>query len=479
MSFVRTLVLLAVAAGLGAYLWFVEAPKVELEAKADLLLDFDPEAVEKLRLAYPDGSEIAFAKEGGDWKLTAPVVYPAENSVVENFFTTIRETKVERRMKKEEAGQLSAYGLEGERGSQARLEVTLAGGRALPAVVLGIATPVGYQAFARKEGSDEVLVIPLLLQSSAKKEPLEVRRKSMFPGADSTGIRRLSILKPDQKIELESRGEADWAMTSPVADSADAEAVRSLLDSMATIDAIGFYDGAAADRKAFGLEPGAGTLVHAEKADGSVVEFVIGNESAEAPAGNYLERTSDHQVVKAPDWVAKKFAPDANELRQRRLVSCRLDDIRRLTWTVDGDSFTVSRPGPGQPWTILPEIAGQVLNQAIVNNAVQALVTARADAVVGDAKSAEEMAAFALDKANARLDVEGTAGPCAALVAGVAPTTLIDETASGRPQGVKTYVIRDERRSAVMRASEHEYSRVAVKRPAFVEAAPAAAGDAH
>jgi len=472
-SFVRTLVLLVVAAGLGAYLWFVEAPKIEMEAKADLLLDFDPAEVEGMRLAYPDGTEIAVVKKDGDWRLTAPVDYLAENSVVENFFTTIRETRVERRLAKTEAGQLSSYGLEGERGSQARLELTLAGGKALPAVVLGIATPVGYQAFARKEGSDDVLVIPLLLQSSARKEPLDLRRKSMFPGADSTGVRKASIEKSGTKIELERRGEGEWAMTSPIADRADAEAVRSMLDSMATIDAIGFYDGDKADRKAFGLEPGTGTKLRVEKDDGSVVEFLVGNEAVDAPAGNYLERLSDHQVVKAPDWVAKKYLPEPNEFRQRRLLSCRLDDIRRLTWSVGGETFSIARDSPGKPWTISPEIAGQVLNQGIVENAVQGLVMARADAVVGDASGLAELAGYGLDKPEVRLDVEGAKGTCGSLIAGIAPVTLIDETASGRPQGVKTYVIKDDARSAVMRASEHEYSRLAMKRPAFVDAAPA------
>jgi hypothetical protein len=477
-SFVRTLVLLAVAAGLGAWLWLVEAPKVEEEAKAGFLLDFDPAAVEKLRLAYPNGTEIAFVREGEDWKMTAPVSYLAENSVVENFFQTIRDTKIERRLEAAEAGGLASYGLEGERGSQARIELTLKDGKPLPAVVLGIATPVGYQAFARREGSDEVLVIPLLLQSSAVKTPLDVRRKAMLPGSDSTGVRKVRIEKPGSTIELERRGESQWAMTAPVSDAADVEAVRSMLDSMATIDAIGFYDGDEVDRKAFGLETGTGTRVRAEKDDGSAVEFTVGNEAPDPPAGNYFERASDGQVAKAPDWVAKKFSPEPNELRQRRLLSCRLDEIRRLTWTVGGETFTIAREEHGKPWSITPEVAGQVLNQRIVDNAVQGLVAARADAVVGDAATLEDLARFDLDKPTVSLDVEGRSGPCAALVAGPAPTTLIDETASGRPQGTKTYVVKDDSRSAVLRASEHEFSRLAMKRPAFVEAAPAEGGGA-
>lgn len=475
MSFVRTLVLLLVAAGLGAYLWFVEAPKVAQEAKADLLLDFDPATIEKLRLAYPDGKEIALAKENGHWKMTAPVLYAADDTIVENLLRTIQETKIERRLAKGEAGQLSSYGLEGDRGSQARLEMTLAGGKALPAVVLGVTTPVGYQAFARREGSDNVLVIPLLLQSSARKEPDDIRLKQMFPGNDSSGVTKVTIEKGDQgatQIEVVRHGEADWTMTSPLTDSADTEAVRSMLDSMATIDAIAFYDGDKADRKAFGLDPG--TRLHVQKENGSTIDFAIGDDAKDAPAGNYVERLSDRQVVKVGDWVRKKFLPEPNELRQRRLLSCRTEDIRRMTWTFGGDTFTIARGDFGKPWTILPEVSGQVLNQAVVDNAVQGLAAARADAVVGDATSASDLPPYGLDHPTATLDVQGAKGPCASLSAGLAPTTHLDGTVGDRRQSVKTYLLKDAARSAVMRASEHEYSRVAMKRPEFVDAAPAA-----
>src|SRR5207253_2507668 len=61
-SFVRTLVLVAIALGLGAWLWFVEAPKAIQEAKKDFLADFDPAAVEKIQLSYTDQPQIEIVK---------------------------------------------------------------------------------------------------------------------------------------------------------------------------------------------------------------------------------------------------------------------------------------------------------------------------------------------------------------------------------------------------------------------------------
>ncbi len=471
MSFVRTLVLVAIAAALGAWLWFVEAPKVEEEAKRDFLLDFDPAAAEKLSLAYPDGSRIDVSREDGTWKLTAPMAYPADQSVVDNFLTTIKEAKIERRLARTEAGALATYGLEGEHGSQARLEVTLKGGKALPAVVLGIATPVGYQAFARREGDDEVLVIPLLLQSSAKKSPSDLRAKTMFPGTDSTGITHVVIDKPGEKIELELKGEDEWSMKAPIVDVADTESVRSMLDSIATVDALAFFDGAAADRKGFGLEDGA-TRFNAEQQGGSAIAFSIGKEATDPPAGWYFERSSDHQVIKAPDWVTKKLAPSATELRDKRLLSCKADDVRKLTWTIGGDTFTISRDAPGKPWSITPEVTGEVLNQRIVDNALQGLVLARADEVVADAAGDAELQHYGLDAPTAHLDVLSATGSCAALSAARAPEASPEQMPPGGRPPSAHYFVKNATRSAVLRASEHEYSRLAMKRPAFVESAP-------
>lgn len=473
MTFVRTLLLAAVAAGLGAWLYWVEVPGIQEEARRELLLEIDPDQVEGLRLAYPEGTAIEVVRQGESWTMTEPVDYAADASVVRNFLTTIQEAKIDRRLAAGESEALASYGLEGETGAQARIEVTLEGGKALPAVVLGNTTPVGYQAFARREDSDEVFVIPLLLQSSAKKEPDDLRKKTMFD-ADSTGVRRVTIEKPTERIELERRDDGSWAMLAPLSDAADDEAVRSLLDSMATIDALAFFDGDAVDRDAFGLDEGAIRFT-AERDEGADVAFTIGAPSTDPPAGNYFERLSDQQVVKAPDWVVTKFAPPAIELRDRRLVSCTADHIRSLAWTVDGESFTISRDGSGNSgWTIQPEIADQVLNQRIVNNAVDGLVLARADAVVGDAATDEELKTWGLDQPDARLEIVGADGPCATLTGVRAPeeAAAAAEEEPRRPAGPQAFYVRKDGRSAVLRASEHEYKRLAMKRVEFVDAAP-------
>ena len=471
-SFVRTLVLVAIVAGLGAWLWFVEAPKVLLEARKDYLVDVDTDDVEKIRLVYTDQPEIEVVKDGDGWKLVKPVEYPAEKSVIENFLKTMADAKIERRIEKEEVGPLASYGLEAD-GSQARIELTLEGGEQAPAVILGIATPVGYQAFARRDGSDEVLVIPLLLQSSARKNSLELRAKSMFPGVDTATIKRVTIERPGEKVELERKSEFAWDLKAPITDAADLESVRSMLDSIATIDAVAFYDGAEVDRTAFGLDDSA-TRFRATRDDGTEIAFRIGKAATDQPAGNYFERESDGQVIKSPDWVAEKFLPPVSELRERRFLSCKLDEIRSLKFTIAGDTFTLSREAVGKPWAIDPPVEHQILNQRIVDNALNGLVQARADEVVGDASTPADLAPYGLDQPAARLEVHGANGSCGALSGAADPANKDLPPPGTAPGGPKFFIKRDDR-TAVLRASQHEYSRIAMKRAEFVDVAKAPA----
>jgi len=266
-------------------------------------------------------------------------------------------------------------------------------------------------------------------------------------------------------------------MTSPVDDSADVESVRSMLDSIATIDAIAFFDGDQVDRKAFGLDENA-TTFHALRDDGSKIGFTIGKEATDQPAGNYFERESDHQVIKAPDWVAKKFSPPAAELRDRRLLSCRLDEVRSLRFTLAGETFTISREAVGKPWSIDPPVEGQVLNQRIVDNALSGLAQARADAVIGDVAPGGDLKPYALDAPVARLDVTGANGSCGSLSASPAPAPATPPQPGERPAPPK-YYIKSDARTAILQASQHEYSRISMKRGEFVETArPADAGKA-
>lgn len=468
MSFLRTSLIALLAIGLGLYIYAVEAPQMAMEAKGDHVIDIEPAEVEHMKLTYPDTGPLELARKDGSWRLTAPIDAAADNHIVDLFIGALRDAIVERRIPKAEAEALASYGLEGSTGTRARLELTMAGGKALPAIVVGNTTPVDFHAFVRVEGNDEVLVTPLIFHTSVKKTAFEFRNKTLLHVVPQT-IARLTIEKPGARIELEKDGNR-WKMLAPVSDRADAEAVRSLVSTMPDIEAIAYFEGAEIHRDKFGLDAPS-LSVTAGLDDGGKVAFTLGVADQEAPAGSYFERIQDGpgapqaspdvttgRVAKVADWVASTFGVNANDVRDRQLLDCAADQVVKMAYTRDGDTFTLGREGAGKPWTIEPAGEGAVV-QRITDNALQALIDLRGDSLIGDAADEASRATYGLDKPLARVELSDKNGPCGAITAG--------STAPGAATPV--FHLQSDDRTAVLTASASQMSRLSMRRAEFVE----------
>ncbi|HYB98013.1 MAG TPA: DUF4340 domain-containing protein [Candidatus Limnocylindrales bacterium] len=510
MSFVRTLIFALVAVALGAYIYLYETPKAEKEAKGEGVVEFDAAKASRVRLSYPDDSTIELEKDGGQWKLVAPIAAPADNNAVDRFLEGVRDTRIERRLKKEEVESLAAYGLDKPTGTQGRLEITLEDGTTVPPVIMGNTTPVDHFAFGRVEGSDDVLVTPLLIHTSIKKTPFDFRKKRLFD-VQPDQIGRISIHKGADRIELERSGEKNWNLILPKNDAADSQAAESIAGAFDTIEALAYFDGPGVNLDSLGLsEP---TLtVTAHLAGGEQVGFKLGKEAADQPAGFYLQRSSDGQVAKVADWVAQKFGPSLDDLRSRALTACKPDDVVKITFTQGQDSYSLLREAAGKAWTMEPAPQeGHTVKQRIVDNLLRGLVDMKGDKIAGDAAGDADKARFGLDAPQARVELATKTGVCgvitaakapeakaeaaegAAATAGTkdasAPADAADPAAATEDEALAQalgraapppkpaapapqYYLQGRDRSAVVTAGAHLFSRLAMKRDELVDAPP-------
>lgn len=470
MSFLRTLLVALVAGGLGAYIWFVEAPKIAEESREDRLLDFEPETVSALRLRYPDGSKIEVRREGGQWNLVEPLDAKADATAVENFLQSVADTKIERRLAEDEAENLASYGLDGDDGKRGSLGLSLEGGIELPRVVVGNTTPVDYQAFVRREDSGDVLVTPLLLHTTIEKKAFDFRDKSLVE-LDPSSVARLTIERDGTTIDLE-RKDAEWHLLAPIADRADSEAVESMLSSFSTIDALAFFDGDDASqekRREYGLESPALRV----KADGngSQVEFSVGNETADPPAGFYFAAGTGGPVAKVADWVPKKFAVAASELRDRRLAPCRPELVLRLDYEVGDERYSVRREGAGKPWIVEPLGAGETVSQRTADNMLVGILASKGDEILADVDGEATLARFGLDDPLARLRISTGDGECAMVAVAARPQTDTENDAGAKALPSANYAVHVEGRSVVLSAGAGVFSRLGARRSAYVEQA--------
>jgi hypothetical protein len=453
----RTLALAVVVGALGVYLYIVERPRVTDEAAGDSLINLQPKDVASVTLLYPSSPAIRVEREGDNWQLREPVAFPADDVVVERLLDQIAETKVERRIKTEKAQSFATYGLEGN-GEQARISFTTSTDTKIPDVIVGRTTPVGYSAFARVEGADDIVLTPLLLHTGIKKTVLELRKKRLFE-VDAQQVVAMRIDDAGRAVELERRGD-EWIIKSPIESRADPEQVRDLVSALNEMEALDFFDAPPSDYVATDTSA---LAFRATLATGGDVGFRLGKSVESTPPGRYLERSSDRLLVKIEEAAKLRFSKDVNTLRDKRLYRCSSDDAASIRFERDdGGSFALERNGDA--WTLKPAMENATVRDAAVRRAVGALVTlAGKDVAMNDAKSESDLAAFGLDVPVNEVEIlKADGSSCGRAMTGI----------KGADSASAAYYVKRSDDGLVMTLPSYLFSRIDLRRDDLVDRKP-------
>lgn len=461
MNIGRTLTFAVIALALGAYIYLVERPRMEQDAAPDLLLSLVEEDIGKITLHYPDDPDLVLERDqDGDWRLREPLDTDANDATVERLLKQIADTKVERRISAAEAAEASVYGLEGD-GSRARISLVRLDGSALPEIIVGGTTPVGYSAFARVEGSDEIAVTPLLFHTGIKKSVFDVRNKKLFYVEPNAAI-AISLTSDATKIELSRAGDR-WRITAPVEDRADRAQVDSMLSALNNLEALAFYEGDDVDRQAFGLDNP--TLrFEVEVAGSDKVGFTLGARSDNTPLGYYLERNGDDQVAVIDETMRNRFAHSLNALRDKHLFDCGPSEISSMRFDrADGDSFVLALADDGK-WTVEPS-QQEPVREGIIRRTRSGLAALAAQDIVADGVAAPDLLArYGLDTPIVEVELlRSDKSSCGRGIAGVVHS---DDSSA-------TYYIKRDGDGTVMSVPEYLFSRLDARRTDFLAVEPA------
>src|SRR5713101_10097759 len=110
MRFRTTIILILLLLGLGAYVYWIEYPKAQEEAKKKTLFTIKSEDVQEIALVYAD-REIDLKKSGEDWHLTKPIDVAADSVAVKNLVSAITECEVKKELT-DTTADLAQYGLD-------------------------------------------------------------------------------------------------------------------------------------------------------------------------------------------------------------------------------------------------------------------------------------------------------------------------------------------------------------------------------
>ena len=455
MSPKRTAVLLLIAIALGAYIWFYEKPRMDAESAPARLLAVEPDEIDAITLTYRQSETIRVERTGDGWNMTAPVETDADDVAVDRLLTQITNAEVERRVPSDEIEALEVYGLDGD-GDQARITLELEDGSTLPDIVVGRTTPVGFQAFARIDGSDEIVVTPLIFHSGVKKTPFDLREKKLF-SVDPSATVAIELLRDGETIRLERRGDL-WRIVEPVDEAADDGTINGMLAALNAIQAAEFYS-TEDDIPGPGL---ADTVlrVDVEAGGGGTAGFELGERIAGPPSGYPLRRTGDATLARVDEATLVRFDKDVNALRDKSLFDCEADRIVEVRFDrADGESFSLAA-GEDGGWRVIPSPDVALAREGVIKRARGGLASLSGASVVAErAETGEELAAYGLDAPAVEVTISETGGePCGRALAAV--KTGAD--------GEDTHYVKRADSPVVMSIPSYHFSRLDARRDDFI-----------
>ncbi len=321
-TFTRTLVFASLAAGLGAYAYFVERQKPTADdKKKETLWSFEKPKVKALSLETAGGEAIRAVKEAGTWKLTAPVAATADATALEALVDALHGLNVEE-VVAETPADLGDFGLEKPK-AVARLEVE---GQPKPlSLLVGEKAPDNSGIYAKAGDKPRVFLIASWLGTNFEKKAFDFRDRDLLH-LKRDDVRTLEVAGPEGGYTLVKKGDGEWGFTAPLVTRAGRWPVDSLLSAIEGLrfDAIVAED--AKDLRPYGLAKPTRSVT-ASLADGSQRKLEIGSE---APDKKWHARDALKSTVNLiPPALVDDLKKGMNELRQKRLL-----DIS--TYEVDG-----------------------------------------------------------------------------------------------------------------------------------------------
>jgi hypothetical protein len=188
---------------------------------APAILKLDQNSITKLELKKKDADPIVLAKSGsGDWQITAPQAFPADQSTVTELASTVSSLNSER-VVEDKASDLQNFGLE-----PPALEVDLTAKDKPQKLLLGSDTPAGGAVYAMLVGDPRLFTVASFAKTSLDKNLNDLRDKHLLP-VNADKVSQIEVIRKKSDIEF-GRNKEDWQILKPKPMRADSIQVGDL-----------------------------------------------------------------------------------------------------------------------------------------------------------------------------------------------------------------------------------------------------------
>jgi hypothetical protein len=294
------------------------------------ILKLDQNSITKLELKKKDADPLMLAKSAsGDWQITAPKPFRADQSAVTSIASTISSLNSERVIE-DKASDLQNFGLD-----QPGLEVDLTTKDKTQRLLLGTDTPAGGAVYAMLSGDPRLFTVSSSTKTSLDKTLSDLRDKRLLP-VDADKISQIEVVRKNSDIEF-GRNKDDWQILKPKPMRADSVQVGDLVRDLTNAK----MDLSSADSKQEVLEFGRATpLATAKLTDES------GTQQLQVRKGKgtyYAKSTAVDGAYKIDSGLGKTLEKNVDDFRDKKLFDFGYNDPDKIELHNADKSYFLTR----------------------------------------------------------------------------------------------------------------------------------------
>ncbi len=334
--FWKTYLALAVAAALGAYIYFVESkkePSADGEKKKEKVLALDRAKVKSVALAAAGADEIRLVKDKDQWQMTSPLQVAADGTEVDSVLSALESLEVQD-VVAESPSSVGEYGLD-----KPKVTVAVQQDGAPTTLQLGDKTPDASAMYARLSGKTRVFTVPAYVESSFVRKPFDFRDRDLLH-LKRDAVKTLEITGPEGAYALARDEGGEWAFTKPLATRAGRWSVDGLLGTLEALrmDSVAVEE--AKDAKPYGLDkPSRSVSLGLAQGEQKVLE--IGSSAGDK---KYYARVSTRPLVAViPGAIVDDLAKGMGELRAKRLLEVATYEVTGFESELSGQKHVYAR----------------------------------------------------------------------------------------------------------------------------------------
>ena len=330
------LILVVVALGLGAYIYFVESkrdPAEALNPKKEKVFTADSATIDEVEVKAASGETTTLRRVNGIWEIVKPEPLPTDSAEIGSLLSTLETLEVQR-VVVENPTSAAEFGLD-----PARIAITFkaANDAAPKKLLIGNKTPTGGDLYARVDGQPRVFLISAYQEDSLNKTPFGLRDKTALK-FERDAVDTITVEVPGSAAVTFVKKGTDWRFSKPWDAKADFGTVDGLVGrlAMAKMASIEAADGTA-DLKKYGLDKPQATVTLG--AGSTQARLAVG---AKKDDGNlYARDLSRPMVFTVEAALLEELKKKPEDLRKKEVFEFRAFAATSISFTVGGRTVEI------------------------------------------------------------------------------------------------------------------------------------------